>query len=299
MNFTQAHLSAIVTFTMWGTFPLYWKIFAGEGSWDLFGQRLIWSFLTLLFILFYQSKLKNLVTIWRNKKVRYMLILSGLLIASNWLIYIYAVSIGRVLEASLGYFLNPLINVFMGWLILKENIRSTQWPAIILALFAIALIAVRVDFAHFPWIAISLSLTFALYGLIRKVTAVGSLEGLTFETSFVLIPVLIYWSTYSTSPLTIYQHLPGWKALLLALSGLVTCIPLVLFAYSAKNLKLQTLGFIQYLSPSFKFLCGWLILKETISNELLQTFFVIWIALVWYTIESILMMKKKKIVTIS
>ncbi len=298
MNFTQAHLSAIVAFTMWGTFPLYWKIFSGEGSWDLFGQRLIWSFLTLLLILTYQKKLKNLVAIWKNKKTRYMLILSGLLIASNWLIYIYAVSIGRVLEASLGYFLNPLINVFMGWLILKENIRPTQWPAIILALLAIVLIAVRVDFAHFPWIAISLALTFALYGLIRKVTAVGSMEGLTFETSFVLIPVLIYWSTYSTGPMTIYQHLPGWKTLVLSLSGLVTCIPLVLFAYSAKNLKLQTLGFIQYLSPSFKFICGWLILKEAISDELLQTFFMIWAALIWYTIESVVAMRKKKVVAI-
>lgn len=223
-----------------------------------------------------------------------MLILSGLLIASNWLIYIYAVSIDRVLEASLGYFLNPLINVFMGWLILKENIRPTQWPAIILAILAIILIAIRVDMAHFPWIALLLSITFALYGLIRKITAVGSMEGLTFETSFVLIPVLIFWSTYTTTPLTIYEHLPGWKSLLLALSGLVTCIPLVMFAYSARNLKLQTLGFIQYLSPSFKFLCGWLILKEPMSNELLQTFVIIWVALMWYSIESVLDMKKKK-----
>ncbi len=294
MNFTQAHLSAVVAFTMWGTFPLYWKIFSGEASWDLFGQRLIWSFITLLLIIAYQKKFKTLGKIWKDKKVRYMLILSGIMISSNWLIYIYAVSVGRVLEASLGYFLNTLINVFMGWLILKETIRPTQWPAIILALLAIILIAVRVDFAHFPWIAISLSLTFALYGLIRKVTAVGSIEGLTFETSFVLIPVLIFWANYSSTPLTIYEHLPLWKSLVLVLSGLVTCIPLVLFAYSARNLRLQTLGFIQYLSPSFKFLCGWLVFKETISSELFQTFVMIWVALIWYSIESIVVKKWRR-----
>ncbi len=294
MNFNSAHVSAIVAFSLWGILPLYWKVFSNEGAWDLFGQRLIWSFITLFFILFFKKKLHTLKEIWKNQRTRYMLMLSALLISSNWLIYIYAVNNGRVLEASMGYFLNTLINVFMGWLILKEQIRSTQWPAIIIAIAAIILMGLQTDLAHFPWVALSLSLSFAMYGLIRKVTHVGSLEGLTFETCFILGPVLIYWFFQTTSPTTLYFTLPGWKFFLLSLSGLVTCIPLILFAYSARRLRLQTLGFIQYLSPSLKFLCGWLVMNETLSHEKLQSFMLIWFALLWYTVESFYFTQKNK-----
>lgn len=297
MNFSSAHLAAITAFSLWGLFPLYWKIFGDVSSWDLFGHRLIWSFFTVGLIILYQKKWSTFKAILKDKRVRNMLMISAVLISSNWLLYIYAVSIGKVLEASLGYFLNPLINVFVGWLILKEELRPTQWPAIILAIISIVLIGLQTDLAHFPWIAIVLSLTFALYGIIRKVTHVGSLEGLTFETCFIIVPVIIYWIFFQeTTPLSVYQTLPGWKLLLLSLSGLITCIPLVLFAYGARRLKLQTLGFIQYLSPSLKFVCGLLILHEPLSSEKLQTFFLIWIALAWYTIESFIFLKKKKVV---
>lgn len=299
MNITSAHIAAMTAFSLWGLFPLYWKLFANISAWDLFGHRLLWSFVTLFLILIYKKKLPALKEIWSNKKVRYLLMLSSVLISSNWLLYIYAVNVGKVLEASMGYFLNPLINVFVGWLILKENLRPTQWPAIILAMISIVLMAVQSDLAHFPWIAIVLSLTFALYGIIRKTTHVGSLEGLTFETCFIIGPVLIYWTTLPTSPMTILSQIPSWLVLVLALSGLVTCIPLILFAYSARNLKLQTLGFIQYLSPSLKFLCGYLVLHEPLSSDKLNAFFLIWIALAWYTAESFIFLKKKKVVAVS
>jgi chloramphenicol-sensitive protein RarD len=295
MNMTSAHLAAITAFSFWGLFPLYWKIFSDVGAWDLFGHRLLWSLITLVLILFYKKKTHTIKEIWKNRKTRYMLMLSAVLISSNWLLYIYAVNIGKVLEASLGYFLNPLINVFMGWLILKEQLRPTQWPAVILALIAIIILAFQTDFAHFPWIAIVLSLTFALYGLIRKITHVGSMEGLAFETMVVTPPVLIYWFTLSTTPLTLFSQIESWRMLVLALSGLVTCVPLILFAFSTRRLKLQTLGMIQYLSPSLKFLCGWLVLNEQLSQAKLQTFILIWIALAWYTIESFVWLKKKSV----
>jgi chloramphenicol-sensitive protein RarD len=296
MNITSAHIAAMTAFSLWGLFPLYWKIFGEVGAWDLFGHRLIWSFVTVVLIIFYQKKTEAVKAILSNKKVRNMLMLSAVLISSNWLLYIYAVNIGKVLEASMGYFLNPLINVFFGWMILKEEIRPTQWPAIILAFLAIVFLIFQTDLAHFPWIAIALSLTFAFYGIIRKVTHVGSLEGLTFETCFIIVPVLAYWFFFqNTSPVTIYSQLPGWKLFLLSLSGLITCIPLVLFAFSARRLKLQTLGFIQYLSPSLKFVCGLLILHEPLSTAKLQTFCLIWIALIWYTTESFLFLRKKSV----
>lgn len=294
MNISSAHIAAITAFSLWGLFPLYWKIFSQIGAWDLFGHRLIWSFLSLILILLYKKQLSTLKDIWGQKRIRYMLMLSGILISSNWLLYIYAVNIGKVLEASMGYFLNPLINVFFGWLLLKESIRPTQWPAILLAMLSIVLMALQTDMAHFPWIAIALSLTFALYGLIRKVTHVGSIEGLTFETCFVLGPALLFWYFLPTTPATILHQLENWQILLLGLSGIITCIPLVLFAYSTRRLKLQTLGFIQYLSPSLKFICGWLVLGEALSQERLQTFFLIWIALIWYTVESFIFMRKRQ-----
>ena len=247
-----------------------------------------------MLILIFQKKLKNLKSIWHQKKVRYMLMLSALFISSNWLIYIYAISVGKVLEASMGYFLNPLINVLFGWFILKENLRFTQWPAIFLALFSIVLMGIQTELSHFPWMAVVLSLTFALYGIIRKTTHVGALEGLAFETCFIVGPVLVYWLFQKSTPVTIYNELPLWKLGFLSLSGLITCTPLILFAFSARRLKLQTIGFIQYLSPSLKFLCGLFVLNESLTSEKLQAFVLIWIALGWYTIESFLFLKKQK-----
>jgi chloramphenicol-sensitive protein RarD len=298
MNITRAHLSAILAFTCWGLFPLYWKIFLELPAWDLFGHRLSWSFVTLLIILAFTGKLALLRRIYSQPRQRLMLTISALLISSNWLLYIYAISIGRVLESSMGYFLNPLINVFMGWLILREKIRPGQWPAIVLACLAMVLLALQVELDRFPWLALLLSITFALYGLIRKLTPTGSLEGLSFETSVIIVPVLLYWYFLQpSSPLDAWHQLSGFEFAILSLSGVVTSLPLVLFAYSAKRLPLQTLGFIQYLSPSFKFICGIVVFKESLSAERLQTFFLIWLALGWYTAESYLQTRKKPAVT--
>lgn len=294
MNIGQAHWAAILAFSFWGLFPLYWKMFAGVPAWDLFAHRLLWSFVTLILILFYKKRLQSIKEIWNNKKTRYMLFLSAIFISSNWLLYIYAVNIGKVLEASMGYFLNPLINIFFGWLILKEKIRPTQWPSIILATISMILMALQVDLNSFPWIALVLSITFAIYGLIRKLVHVSALEGLAFETCVVILPVLALWPLFESTPLKAVEMLAPWQIFVLSLSGIVTCIPLVLFAFCAKRLELRTLGFIQYLSPSFKFVCGLFILHEPLSSEKLQTFFIIWIALAWYTLESFYFMQKSR-----
>lgn len=292
--FSKANLAAIGAFTMWGLFPIYWKLFPEVGSWDLFAHRLTWSFITLMLFLGYKGELKKLKDIWKTPKTRNMLLLSAALISSNWLLYIYAVHIGKILEASMGYFLNPLINVCMGSLILKEKIRLSQFPAILLGAAAIVLMGISTDLSHFPWIAITLSITFALYGLLRKLAHVGSLEGLAFETTVVFIPTLIIWGFQDTTPLTLISLVPGWKIFVLSLSGIITCLPLVLFAYGAKRLPLASLGMVQYLSPTFKFICGWLIFHEALSPEKLQAFGLIWIGLGWYTVESLLQHRRQK-----
>lgn len=297
MQISSAHFAAIFAFIFWGLFPLYWKLFSEVSPWDLFGHRLIWSFLTVFFILFIKNKLSKLREIWKNKQVRYMLIISSILISSNWLLYIYAVSINKVLEASMGYFLNPIINVFFGWLFLKEDIRRMQWPAILLAIFSIILLVFQSGINYFPWIAMTLSMTFAAYGIIRKLTHVGSLEGLSFETSIIILPTLLYWYFLPTSPSTIFNSLPTWKIFALSASGLITCTPLILFSFSARRIKLQTLGFIQYLSPSLKFVCGLFILNEPLNHKSLQSFILIWLALLWYSTESFIHLNQKKNIT--
>jgi chloramphenicol-sensitive protein RarD len=286
MILSYAHLSAILAFGLWGFLPFYWKALSTVSAWDLFGHRLIWSFISLVLLLIFKSKLHLLKRIWMDTKTRNMLFASALLISSNWLLYIYAVNSGRILEASMGYFLNPLLNVFLGWLFLKEKIRKFQWPAIILASFAIILVALQTSLTEFPWIAISLGVTFAFYGLIRKMANVGSQEGLTFETCILIIPVMILWKFQPTSPHTAFYLLDNPKIILLLFSGVVTCTPLVLFAYGAKRLRLSTLGFIQYLTPSLKFILGTLIFNEVLSPAKLQAFILIWIAIIWYTAES-------------
>lgn len=293
MGFTSAHLAAMCAYAMWGLFPIYWKFFPEAGAWDLFAHRLLWSFITLIILLGFKKDLPKLMSIWRTPRTRWLLLASAILISSNWLLYIYAVHIGQILEASLGYFMNPLINVFMGWVILKERIRPGQWPAIALGVVAVLLLGYYSGIAHFPWIAITLSLTFATYGLIRKMAHVGSLEGLAFETCVMIIPTMIIWQFQPTTPTDIFHILPNWKILLLSLAGVITCAPLVLFAYGARRLPFGTLGFLGYLSPGLKFVCGWAIYHEVLSPERLQAFGLIWVALGMYSLESFLWMRKK------
>jgi len=294
MGISSAHLSAMVAFILWGLLPIYWKLFSEVSAWDLFGHRLMWSFLTLLIICIIKNKFGVIREILKDRRRALLLVLSAGLISSNWLLYIYAINTGKILEASMGYFLNPLINVLMGWILLKEKIRSTQWPAIFLAFIAIVMIGVQSNLQQIPYIALLLSFTFAIYGLIRKLVHVGSLEGLFFETSVIIIPTMIVWHFRPTSPMTVTALIPYWKVILLCLAGIITCTPLILFAYAAKRLTLQSLGFIQYLSPSFKFICGLFIFHEPLAQERLYAFFIIWFALFWYSVESILVLKKNR-----
>jgi chloramphenicol-sensitive protein RarD len=290
----SAHLSAIIAFSLWGLFPIYWKVLSELSSVDLFSHRIVWSFLTLGLILLFKKKAHFFQEIWREKNKRYLLIFSALMISTNWLIYIYAVNSGKIIEASLGYFLNPIINIVIGRVLLNEQIRRFQWPSILLAVLSLAYILWQVNLNEFPWIALSLSITFALYSVIRKLVSVGSLEGLAFETSLMIIPVGIWWLSRNSNPLIFLEILPNWKIFLLSTAGIVTSLPLILFAYGAKRINLSTLGFIQYLSPSLKFICGLVIFHEPLSQSRLTAFIMIWIALAFYTLESFYFMKNKR-----
>ena len=283
---TKALWAAILAFSCWGLFPIYWKFFPELGGDDLFIYRLFWSMITLCCIVVYKNKLPVIRELL-GTKLLWWLLLSAILISSNWLLYTVAVTEGKIIEASLGYFLNPLLNVVLGFLFLKETLRASQWPAIILAIIGVVSMGLSSGVLGFPWVALWLSLTFAAYGLIRKWTKVGSLEGLSVETSLVFLPFMAWWFYRGGSPAATLASIGWGKMSLLALSGIITCTPLILFAYAARRLTLQTLGFTQYLSPSFKFLCGWAIFGEPMSSERWVGFLFIWAGLAWYSIEQV------------
>ena len=188
---TKAHLAALLAFSLWGVFPIYWKNFSDISSWSICCQRILWSFLTTLIIIIFQKKTHHFIKIFKNPRTCFLLSLSSLLIAGNWLLYIHAVNTNQVIQASMGYFINPLFNIIFGAIFLNEKIRKGQWPSVILVIIAITLLSIQSDFSQFPWIALSLSMTFGIYGIIRKLTVVGALEGLCFEALMMILPAYI------------------------------------------------------------------------------------------------------------
>lgn len=291
---TKALLAAILAFACWGLFPIYWKFFPELSGESLFMQRLFWSVVTLMILIPLSGKVRGVKAILSDKR-RWWLLLSAILIASNWLIYVVAVTQGHILEASMGYFLNPLLNVVIGWLFLKETLRATQWPAVAFAVIGVVWMTVASGLAGFPWLALTLSITFAFYGVIRKLTQVGSLEGLAYETAVVFLPFLAWWLWIGGDIAGDYEKIGPVKLAALALSGIITCLPLVLFAYASRRLTLQSLGFTQYISPSLKFLCGWALFNESMSAARWQGFIFIWAGLVWYTTEQVLQKRKRPV----
>lgn len=289
----KALLAAILAFCCWGLFPIYWKFFPELSGESLFMQRLFWSLVTLMIVIPLSGKVSGVRAILSDKR-RWWLLLSAILIASNWLIYVVAVTQGHIIEASMGYFLNPLLNVVIGWLFLKETLRATQWPAVGLAAIGVVWMALAAGLAGFPWLALSLSITFAFYGVIRKLTQVGSLEGLAYETAVVFLPFLAWWLWSGGDIAGDYAKIGPIKLSALALSGVITCLPLVLFAYASRRLTLQSLGFTQYLSPSLKFLCGWAIFHEPMSATRWQGFMFIWAGLAWYSTEQLYYSQKRR-----
>lgn len=290
---SKALWAGILAFTCWGFFPIYWKFFSELKGSDLFIYRLFWSMLTLSVIVVYKKRVPVIREILKTN-LKWWLLLSALFISSNWLMYTIAVTEGKIIEASLGYFLNPLINVILGVIFLKETLRFTQLPAIILAVIGVLWMGLSSGVLGFPWMALWLSLTFAAYGLIRKLTKIGSLEGLSFETAIVFLPFMFWWYQGGGSPSATLESIGGGKMTLLALSGVITCTPLILFAYAARRLTLQALGFTQYLSPSFKFIVGWALFQEPMPVERWWGFLFIWMGLAWYSLEQMQNSRKVK-----
>jgi chloramphenicol-sensitive protein RarD len=279
-------LSAVSAFLCWGLFPLYFHAIGEVPPLQILAHRMLWSLLFLLIVLAVRRQWAWLSVV-RQPRILGSFIASAVLLSVNWLIYIWAVNNGHVIEASLGYFINPLVNISLGYLLLKERLRPAQWMAIGVAALGVAWLAWQAGTV--PWIALALAFSFGGYGLLRKTAALGALEGLSFETMvlFPLAAAYVAWLTVHGQNAFINTDSTSTR-LLLAAAGPITAIPLLLFASGARQIPLSVLGLLQYLSPTLQFLLGVWIFHEAFTADRLVGFALIWGALALFAIEGLL-----------
>jgi chloramphenicol-sensitive protein RarD len=272
--------SGLGAYTLWGIFPVYFRAVAHVAPLVVLCHRVLWSVLFLGVVILLRQEWRPVAEILRHRRKRLLLLCGAVLIALNWLIFIYAVGSGQTLQASLGYFINPLFSIALGMCFLGERLRKWQWVAVLIATGAVLLLAIRGS--GLPWIAVSLAVTFGLYGLVRKKVDVNSLHGLLVETALLLPLAILLLSLMPGAKLSSHS----W--LLLSLSGVITAVPLLLFGTAVRHLPLSTLGFLQYVGPTLQFLLAIWVFHEPISRIKLVSFALCWLAIAVYVADSVL-----------
>lgn len=281
-------------FLLWGVMPVYFKSVAHIHPLEVLGQRILWSFAFTAVLILALKRGAQLRRLLGNRRQLCILTLTSCIIGFNWLLFIWAVANERMVEASLGYFINPLVNMLFGFLFLGERMSRVQTMAIGLAVVGVGLDLVV--FGSLPWVALALAISFGLYGLLRKQLNVDSMTGMLVETAVLLVPALIYLAFIADSPTSDWFSNAWNLNLLLMLSGPATTIPLMLFAAAAVRLQLTTLGFMQYIAPSIMFLLATQVYGETISQAKWMTFLLIWAALALFSLNAILQEKRRRAV---
>jgi chloramphenicol-sensitive protein RarD len=276
---------AVLAYGIWGFLPIYWKTINEVPASQILSHRIIWSFIFLVVIISVRKDWMAFGKAIQSRKTFLIFSLAAILIGVNWLTYIWAVNAGFIVETSLGYFINPLISVLFGVIFLKEKLRTMQWVSIGLAFAGV--LYLTFNYGELPWIALLLATTFGLYGLIKKTAPLNSLHGLSLETGILFLPALFF-LIFSESQGTGSLGHTGWSTgLLLILSGVVTALPLLLFAIAARKINLSTLGILQYFAPTLQFLIGVVLYNEPLTSARLAGFVIIWIALIIYSLENI------------
>jgi chloramphenicol-sensitive protein RarD len=271
-------------FLIWGLGPIYWKVLKTVPAFETIMHRVIWSFLFLVIILVCQRNWKEFTAAIKTRQTFMILFPTALLIGLNWFIYIWAVNTEHILQASLGYFINPLINVLLGIIFLRERLRRLQMVSLVLA--GTAVLFLTFHYGEFPWIALSLAFAFGFYGLIRKVAPIRSLVGLSVEMLILSLPALGYILFLFSQGTGAFFRMGIKIDLFLIGTALVTALPLLLFTLGARRLNFSTLGFLQYIAPSCMFIIGVLLYHEPLSRAQLYTFVMIWTALGIFSTDS-------------
>ncbi len=273
---------ALGAYVTWGLFPIYWKLLKNVPPLQLLSHRILWSFLLLAGIMLALRQVK----VFRgaiNGRVLLIYFAAAILIAINWLTYVWAVGAGYLVETSLGYFIYPLLSVFIGVVLLKERLRPFQWFSIGLA--AAGVIYLTIAHGTLPWVALTLAISFAFYGLVKKTAPLNALQGLTLETGLLFLPALGFLVLLQLQGKGTFLHSSAVTDLMLVGAGAVTVMPLLLFGSAAPRISLTMIGVLQYINPTLQFLLGVFIFREPFDHHRLIGFGIVWIALVFFGIE--------------
>jgi len=282
-------LNAVLAYTSWGLLPIYWKLFSQISAVEVLSHRILWSMVFLFGLVLFQRRLQQFRDVWRSPRHLSVLLLTATILACNWGLYIYGVNTNRVVETSLGYYINPLVNVLLGVLFLKERLNRVQTVAVGLAAIGVANFIWHVG--TIPWMALALAFSFGFYGLLRKSADIPPLVGLTIETLLITpmaVALMSYWAVTGTT-----HWGQGWVTVLFIGCGVITSMPLLWFNTAALRLRLSTIGFFQYLAPSIQLLLGVFLYHEPFTLNHTVTFGLVWTAIVLYSSSSLLMHRAK------
>ncbi|KZE39805.1 transporter [Bhargavaea cecembensis] len=287
---------AASAYLIWGVLPIYWKSLGHVPSGEVLAQRIFWASITTgaVVLLLGQGKLLagDLKALWKNQRAFWSLFGASVIISGNWFLFIWAVNNGHIVQTSLGYYINPLLSILLGIIFLKERLSSAEKAAVGLALLGVLIITV--SHGTFPWLALGLAGTFAIYGFAKKTIHLDALRGLTIETAFIAPAAVVYLMWAETSDQLVFFDADMGTILLLVLSGAATAVPLVLFAKGAQNMPLYLLGFLQYIAPTMMLFLGVIVYGEAFGAIELIAFSFIWSGLVLVTVSKFRMMKKMR-----
>ncbi|MEH6579992.1 MAG: EamA family transporter RarD [Amphritea sp.] len=284
---------AIAAYGMWGLVPIYFKALEHVSSLEVLAHRVIWSVALLTLVLAVGSRWRKLMPLLKQPKIVGALTLTAVIVSVNWLVFIWAVSQGRILETSLGYFINPLVSVFLGMLFLQERLRPGQWMAILFAAFGVGYQLFLLG--NLPWVALVLAFSFGFYGLLRKQIPVDAVSGLFIETLLLLPVAGIYLFWLAQQGQLQFFNEGTSSALLLLAAGIVTSLPLLCFTAAARRLSLTLIGLLQYIGPSITFFLAVFYYHEPMDSNRMITFLFIWAALVIITIEGVMVQQRKRV----
>lgn len=278
-------LLGLTAYFIWGLFPLYWPLLEPAGAVEILANRIVWSLAVVLILLLAARRWSWIRPLLRDRRRLGLLVLAGFVIAVNWGIYIYGVNSGHVVETSLGYFINPLLTVALGVLVLGEHLRWVQWLAV--GLGSVAVVVLTVDYGRLPWIALLLAASFGTYGLVKKTVGMGPVESLAVETSALFVPAMVFLVVLQASGRSTFLTEGPGHAALLAATGVVTAVPLLAFGGSANRVPLTWLGIMQYLTPAMQFMLGILVFHEAMPPSRWIGFGLVWLGLLVISVDSI------------
>jgi chloramphenicol-sensitive protein RarD len=278
-------LSGLAAYSLWGLFPLYFPLLEPAGGLEIVAHRVLWSLVFVAVLLTVVRRWAMIRATFRDR--RSLLILAGaaLLICGNWLVFVYGVNSGQVVETSLGYFINPLVSVLLGVVVFSERLRPLQWTAVGIAAVAVAVLTI--DYGRPPWIALALAVTFGLYGLMKKLVRVDAVPGLFVETALVALPAAAVLGVLHAGGNGTFGAEGPAHAFLLVSSGVATAVPLLLFAAAARRIPLSTVGLLQYLTPLMQLAIGVFVYDEPMPPARLAGFVIVWVALAVFTVDSL------------